>query len=562
MNQDCPPDDQLLALATDEPLSSAVRGHVDLCDKCQRRVKSLRKDVAELRALSASPVASLEPTVIGDTEKARSTLPNGSSIGRYVIAGSLGSGGQAEVYRVIDPDLGRDLVLKLSHRRSFNGDGTRDALVAEGRLLAQLDHPGLVRVFEIGIHDERPFLVLDYVPGRNLEQIYATSRPPLFEATRLIAEVTRVVDYAHHRGVVHGDITPRNILIDSHGRTRLIDFGLSKIEDAWREDVGPTGGTPQFLPPEIVPAFGQVPESVPAGDVFGLGATFYWLLTGHAPFDAPTTLQALARARSCDIDFDALHRAGVPRKIATICRQALSANPNHRPTADVFAATLQRASRRWIIRIPVGTIAAIVLVGCALVWAWIEYGENVIPKPPSIVHSVPRITVDGIRNLSNVVPLRTGDRIAISCNISPGEKATLLWFNAAGELSVHSPIRDITDKVDRMVFPAPHEELTLEPPEGTDMLFFCRGEPVSADVLRDSFPIGTPPPRLPSHNYLELLRGELTLHGHLERTNIASEIHQVETTMKEINRQLMKHFQGVTGIAFSHHSSQVQKTKE
>lgn len=138
-------------------------------------------------------------------------------------------------------------------------------------MLAQLDHPGLVRVFEIGIHDDRPFLVLDYVPGRNLEQNYAATRPSILEAARLIAEVARVVAYAHRCGVVHGDVTPRNILIDIHGRPRLIDFGLSKIEDAWRDDAGPVGGTPSFLPPKVIPAFGQTAESGQAGDVFGLG---------------------------------------------------------------------------------------------------------------------------------------------------------------------------------------------------------------------------------------------------------------------------------------------------
>jgi hypothetical protein len=122
------------------------------------------------------------------------------------------------------------------------------------------------------------------------------------------------------------------------------------------------------------------------------------------------------------------------------------------------------------------------------------------------VHSVPKITV-GNRNLSNVVPLHTGDRIAITCNLSQGEKAIMLWFNAAGELHSYSPVRDVADNVDRMVYPAPHEEMLLQPPEGTEMVFFCRGEAVSDDDLRACFPMDRPLPPIPSRDEPPSARG-------------------------------------------------------
>jgi len=187
-------------------------------------------------------------------------------------------------------------------------------------------------------------------------------------------------------------------------------------------------------------------------------------------------------------------------------------------------------------------------------WYWLssQLQEDAASKPASIVHSVPKITIDGNRTISNVVPLNNGDRIAISCNISQGETAIMLWFNAAGELNVLTPLRDVAANVDRMVYPAPHEEITLSPPEGTDMIFFCRGGPTSESDLDACFPVGKPPPPLPAQNYLELQRGEVSLQGPHEKSASRSEINLVETMMQDINRSLMKHFQSVTGIAFPH----------
>jgi serine/threonine protein kinase len=548
MNSDCPADDQLLALATGESISDELREHAGSCAECQTRVKLLRGEIDELRSLTALPAA---PPATRIAETADEESPNPAKIGRYVVVGALGSGGQADVYRVIDPNLGRDLVIKLSRHRSGAGDARRDALLGEGRLLAQLDHPGLVRVFEIGIYDDRPFLVLDYVQGRNLEQTYAGKRPSAAEAAQLIAAVARVVAYAHSRGVVHGDITPRNILIDGAGRPRLIDFGLSKIEDAWRDDAGTSGGTPEFLPPEMAFADGHWGTSVPASDVFGLGATFYWLLTGEAPFAAPTSLQALARSQKCDIDFDVLQRLRVPQGVARVCRLALAADPGSRPAPDALADNLRRATRRWITPRVAAGVAAAALACIAIFWSlWDQ--DDTANGTASVVHSIPTITVDRNRNLSNVLPLHTGDRIAVSCNISQGERAIMLWFDAAGELKQFEPARDVAEKVDRMVYPAPHDDFVLGPPEGTDLIFFCRGGPVPETELQKCFPVGKPPPLLPAQNYLELLRSVVETRGPLERSAIPGEIHQVETLMKDINRALLQQFDGVTGIAFPH----------
>ena len=298
MTSSCPSDDQLLAAATEPSGRGALALHVDSCPTCQRRLRQLTAEVASLRSITRDWTPGT-PTTSSGIGAATSVRP--ATIGRYVVLSDLGAGGQADVYRVIDPELGRNLVLKWSRQRRFEADGSRDALVAEGRLLAELDHPGLLRIFDVGIHDGRPYLVLEYVSGRNLQQHFAERSATPREAARLLADLADVVAYAHRHGVVHGDIKPQNVLIDPVGCARLIDFGLARLEDAWRAEAAASGGTPDFLAPELANASQTRPSE--ATDVFELGATLYWLLTGRPPFAAPTPSESLERARRGDIDW-------------------------------------------------------------------------------------------------------------------------------------------------------------------------------------------------------------------------------------------------------------------
>ncbi|WP_010587336.1 serine/threonine-protein kinase [Schlesneria paludicola] len=555
MKTDCPTDDELLPLAAGEPADDGLRAHVDQCPICLARVDQLRREMTELQSLAVSmgSTSKLRPAAGPSVEP----LPNSTKIGRYVVIGNLGSGGQADVYRVIDPNLERQLVLKLSRQHADGPAENGDAVSAEGRLLAELDHPGLIRVFDVGIFQKRPYLVLEHVPGRNLEQLFSTERPAFRDAARITAEMARVLAYAHRRGVVHGDVTPKNILIDAHGRARLIDFGLSRMEDAWGENARLTGGTPEYLPPEMALANGRLGRAVPASDVFGLGATLFWMLTGRAPFAGTTVNESLAHARRGEVDFTPLRTANVPRRLRDICRKCLAADPAARPAPDAVAAEIERFRARG--RVWVVVTAATLLLASAIATAWWLTNDRKSDSLESVnfVHSRPVINVlhrDGVRMLSNALPLRTGDRIFVYCHISQGEEAVMLWFNPAGQLKIIRPVRDVAENVDRLVVPAPHRSLTLEPPEGTEMLFFCCGDDFSEQELRACFPEKPTSTNLPPHNWLTVQRSEVKIEGPLA-TDIPDDILAVEESLKEINRQLKQHFKSVTGIVFPHHTS-------
>src|SRR5262249_44414057 len=160
---------------------------------------------------------------------------------------------------VMHPELARELVLKLGRRpiavsRPIGTEGeeepgaTRPALLHEGRLLARCDHPNLVRVVDLGVHQGRPFVVMEYVPGLTLQQFALQGGPGPREAARLVAELAGAVAYLHAQGIVHQDIKPRNVLIDERGRPRLIDFGLARWDHAWSGAPGDWfGGTADYM---------------------------------------------------------------------------------------------------------------------------------------------------------------------------------------------------------------------------------------------------------------------------------------------------------------------------
>ena len=371
-------------------------------------------EVAALRSVTRDWSPTLPVTSAGDDLAVVTSGP--AMIGRYVILGRLGSGGQADVYRVIDPELARNLVLKLSHVHARDGEESRDALVSEGRLLADLDHPGLLRVFDVGIYDRRPYLVLEYVSGRNLEQQFSGRRPSPREAARLIADIARVVAYTHRHGVVHGDIKPQNVMIDDDGRARLIDFGLARFTDAWHDEGAASGGTPGFLPPELAGAVGHRSAVPQASDVFGLGATLYWLLTGRPPYRATTLLESLDRARCCDVDFGPLRQKGIPRRLAALCQQAMAADPCDRPRADQWATALDHASSPWPVRTAVAA-GMVLLLAVGFMFFHRMGSAPAAMDPQPVLQSVPEIVVlqdDRLFDLSDPLPLHIGDRIAFA----------------------------------------------------------------------------------------------------------------------------------------------------
>jgi serine/threonine protein kinase len=402
----CPSDRELLSVVLGGPVAEPVCRHVEACGACRERVERLRVEVSGLRrAADELPAPAVAEAAAGSTTEApRSETtgwPSGTersgersvdpaqtepphrleSIGRYRILGELDSGGQATVYRAVHPTLPRDLAIKIAHR-STSID--RSLLRGDAEILCELDHPTLVRVYDLDIHEGRPFVVMEFVRGRSLQQVADQMRPPARQAAAWVAQVARALEYAHRRGVVHQDIKPRNILIDESVRPRLIDFGMARWRHAWTEhEGGPSGGTLAFMAPEQ--ARGQSERVGAASDIFALGGVLYFLLTGKTPFGAGGRDEQWRRANQCDFDRGALRVKGIPRRLERIVLKAMAADPQARyASAEDMAAALDaflRRPRRLALQ-----AGALVLFAAAVGgwWLWPPRRESMSRSfPPS-----------------------------------------------------------------------------------------------------------------------------------------------------------------------------------
>lgn len=261
---------------------------------------------------------------------------------RYRLERLLGTGGMSEVWLAEDTRLDRWVAVKIL-RDSFANreDELVDTLLQEARVVARLQHPNIVGVYDYGTHEGHHFLVMEYVHGHSLRQLLQSrGRLPEAEAVGYGLQAATALQYAHEQNIVHCDVKPENILVDEKGTAKIADFGVAESVSRTLapEQMRDVLGTIAYLAPEVI----QGEPTTPRADVYSLGLTVYEMVTGRLPFTG-TSPAALAGQRlgSPAPPLRAFAMDASPQ-LESVLARALAISPQDRyPTAGQFAAALR-----------------------------------------------------------------------------------------------------------------------------------------------------------------------------------------------------------------------------
>jgi serine/threonine-protein kinase len=261
-------------------------------------------------------------------EPAAQRVRPGSKVGRYTLVRRLGTGGMGVVYSAHDPYLGRHVALKLL-RRAQRTREVAPRLLREAVALAQLSHPNVVAIYDVGVWEESIFLSMELVEGSTLREWLSERQRGWKEILAIFIEIAAGLGAAHKAGVLHLDIKPENILLDASGRVRITDFGLAKFATSSGESATEWGGTPAYMAPEQLAGKGASVRS----DIYSLGLVLYELYTGRRAFTARSLAELREQKESSMLVAPSELRSGVDPGVERVIMRCLERDPRSRPAS-------------------------------------------------------------------------------------------------------------------------------------------------------------------------------------------------------------------------------------
>jgi eukaryotic-like serine/threonine-protein kinase len=247
--------------------------------------------------------------------------------GRYRIERELGHGGMATVYLARDEELGRPVAVKLLPEHVADNEDFRARFSREASLAGRLAHPNIVRVYDAGDADRRPFIVMEYVPGVSLAD---AGRLPVARVVELGVQACAGLQHAHDAGLVHRDVKPANLILREDGVLKIADFGIARAAESTRHtQAGTLLGTAAYLAPEQIAG----EDATAASDVYSLGAVLYELLTGRPPYSFTSLGELAAKQADGLIEPVSDLEPAVPQEVEAAVMHALARDPRFRPAS-------------------------------------------------------------------------------------------------------------------------------------------------------------------------------------------------------------------------------------
>ncbi len=302
---------------------------------------------------------------------------NAPMFGKYRLIAKIGDGGFGEVFKALDTEKNRHVALKVLHQGLMSDMSFINKAANEAHLIEKLNHPNIVKVYEVDQVSGRLYIAMEYIDGQPLSKVMAVNKNlTVQQKLNIITQIASALDATHAKKIVHRDVKPDNILVDNSGNIHLVDFGLAHaaLSSIGQSSKSVGMGTAKYMSPEQ--AMGS--SSGPAADIYSLGIIAYELFTGKTPFEADSLMGYMMAHKQQQPADPGRSNSGISREMGKVILKALSKQPNKRfKSAGAFARALENPPKqvKWGCIIPV--VVSLMLITGGAFWFFL-FGQEVI----------------------------------------------------------------------------------------------------------------------------------------------------------------------------------------